>query len=94
MPTTGPVHIDKGSREDISNGFASKYSHENEVVKPSYYSLLLDRYNINVELTASERVGMHRYTFPNDDSEKHVVIDLQSGGDGGGSAYDTRNNFV
>jgi len=89
MPTTGPVHIDKGSREDISNGFASKYSHENEVVKPSYYSLLLDRYNINVELTASERVGMHRYTFPDDESEKHVVIDLQSGGDGGGSAYDT-----
>jgi len=79
MPTTGEVHVDKGKQEDVSNGFASKYSHKNEVAKPGYFSVLLDRYNIKAELTATERVGMHRYSFPKDASEEHVIIDLETG---------------
>lgn len=43
---------------------------------------MLDDYNVKVELTATERVALHRYTFPANEAG-HVVIDLQAGnGDG------------
>jgi len=87
MPTTGKATVNRGKQEDISNGYASKYSHENEITHPNYYSLLLDKYDIKVELTASDRVGMHKYTFPTNASEEHVVIDLEHGN--GDSSYDT-----
>jgi predicted alpha-1,2-mannosidase len=43
-----------------------------------YYKVDLERYDINVELTASERVGFHRYTYPNSDNSR-VIIDLGEG---------------
>src|SRR5258705_9462801 len=78
MPYTGPVKIDKGTEKDHSAGYGSLYKHENEIVRPGYYSVKLDDYNIRVELTASERVGFHRYYFPAD-KEAHVIIDLKEG---------------
>ena len=60
------------------DAYASFYSKETEVVKPGYYSVKLDDYNIKVELTATERVGMHRYTFPESDKAR-VIIDLSEG---------------
>ena len=58
--------------------YASFYSKETEVTKPGYYSVKLDDYAIKVELTASERVGMHRYTFP-ESEEARIIIDLSEG---------------
>ncbi|MDR1975205.1 MAG: GH92 family glycosyl hydrolase [Bacteroidales bacterium] len=55
---------------------SSTFSHNNEIAVPGYYSVLLDKGNIKVELTASERVALHRYTFPDITSAKGVVIDL------------------
>lgn len=78
MPTIGELYVVPGSQQDISKGYASYYEHENETVKPGYYSLLLDKYNIKVELTASERVGFHKYTFPSSDNA-HIIIDLKEG---------------
>ena len=39
---------------------------------------MLDRYNIKVELTATERSGLHKYTFP-ESSESRIIIDLGEG---------------
>lgn len=58
--------------------YASFYRKETEVSKPGYYSVKLDDYNIKVELTASERVGMHRYTFP-ESEEARIIVDLSEG---------------
>jgi predicted alpha-1,2-mannosidase len=76
MPVTGDVRLNQGKQEDISNSYSSYYKHENETVKAGYYSLVLDKYNIKVELTATERVGVHKYTFPVG-AENHIIIDLK-----------------
>jgi predicted alpha-1,2-mannosidase len=64
--------------EDTSNGYRSKFLHKNEFAEPGYYSVLLDDYNVKVELTATKRVGLHKYTFPKTE-EANVILDLVSG---------------
>jgi predicted alpha-1,2-mannosidase len=90
MPYTGGIKTDKGiskvsqGRNDpgveklTGNGFVSHYSHKYEKVKPGYYSVKLLDYNVDVELTATERVAFHRYHFPAD-KEGHIIIDLKEG---------------
>ncbi|HKG05689.1 MAG TPA: GH92 family glycosyl hydrolase, partial [Pedobacter sp.] len=78
IPTTGPVKVVKGTIENLQSGYTSLFSHKDEVVKPGYYSVKLKRYDIGVELTASTRVGMHKYTFPAS-KDAHIVIDLKEG---------------
>ena len=72
MPVTSDVVC---SRE----GLASTFKHENETARAGYYQVLLDRWNINVELTATDRVAMHRYTFPSVSNENAIVVDLENG---------------
>lgn len=50
------------------------FSHKNEEASPGYYAVKLDN-GINVELTATRYVGVHRYTFPNQQTPK-IIIDL------------------
>ncbi len=78
MPTTGPVHLTKGMPRNSQSGYASHFSHSNEIARPGYYRVKLDRYNIDAELTATERVGLHRYIFPKT-SDAHILIDLEQG---------------
>lgn len=70
-----PVIVD-GAKSSKSKYYKSHFSHENEIVSPGYYGVLLDRYNINVELTTTDRVAVHRYTFNNNGGQKAFVIDL------------------
>ena len=53
----------------------SKFSHDNEEASPGYYKVLLESSGIEAELTTTERVGMHRYTFPAD-TESKIILDL------------------
>lgn len=78
MPLTDTKTTKHGSQENISEGYASKYSHEDEVVRPEYYSLWIDRYKVKAELTSSARVGFHRYTYPKETTAS-VLIDLHEG---------------
>jgi predicted alpha-1,2-mannosidase len=78
MPTTGPVKVTKGTQEDLESGYVSKFSHKQETVHPGFYAVKLLRYNIDVRLTATQRVGFHEYTFPKS-SRSNVIIDLQEG---------------
>ncbi len=78
MPTTGKPTTSKGTFSDLSKGYVSKFSHSEEKVQPGYYSVLLQKYGIKAELTATSRVGYHRYTFP-ESSESNFIIDLGEG---------------
>ena len=69
MPTTGQPQF---KNTDYRSGFKKK----NELASPGYYKTILDKYQIGVELTATKRVGVHRYDFPNT-KEANIIIDLQ-----------------
>jgi len=78
MPTTGKLKLNPGTAEKPENGYRSRFSHSNEFAEPAYYKVLLDDYNIQAEHTATNRVGFHRYTYPESD-ESHIILDLISG---------------
>ncbi len=79
MPTTGEVKLDIGTAQDPDSGYRSRFSHENEKAEAGYYSVMLEDYGILAELTASDRVGVHRYTFPEGTETGHIVLDLDYG---------------
>lgn len=80
MPVTGSVNHDRGTREGgYETGMWSYFSRANERTTPGYYATHLDRYGVDVELTATQRVGFHKYTFPADATDARVVIDLENG---------------
>jgi predicted alpha-1,2-mannosidase len=64
LPVTGEV---------AARDFGSTFSHRNESARPGYYQVLLERYNINAELTSTLRCGYHRYTYKDSGSRKLVV---------------------
>jgi predicted alpha-1,2-mannosidase len=79
MPYTGPLQTDKGRQQAPHQGYLSRYAHQRETAQPGYYAVTLDTYGIRAELTSTERVGMHRYTFPKDGKPARVIIDLKEG---------------
>lgn len=53
---------------DAPLGIHSLFSHSEETASAGYYQVRLKDYDINVELTATERCGIQRYTFPEADA--------------------------
>ncbi|MDR1055500.1 MAG: GH92 family glycosyl hydrolase [Prevotellaceae bacterium] len=79
MPVTGDVKLKQRTKGDFyTNTFLSLFRRDTERVQPGYYAVNLERYDIDVELTATKRIGMHKYTFP-DAGDKRVIIDLVQG---------------
>ena len=78
LPYTGKTYTMPFTKKNYEEGYGSLFDRKNESVRPGYYSVLLDRYQIKAELTASERVGMHQYFYPNDGAGS-VLVDLQFG---------------
>lgn len=56
----------------------AKYTHADEVAEAGYYSIDIKRYNVKAELTATDRVGFHKYTY-NDEGDSKVLVDLKYG---------------
>ena len=79
MPVIGPTTPARGTEEDPESGAWSYADRSKEVTEPGYYSVPLIRYNITAEMTATARVGLHRYTFPEAD-DAAILLDLQNGG--------------
>ena len=75
MPTVGQAQFFAREGDKSINGYASKFSHANEKAEPGYYSVKLDDDGILAELTATERVGLQRYTFPEDEFVS-ITLDL------------------
>jgi len=86
MPAVGDRKINAGTQDHPEHGYASHYSKSSEHVIPGYYTVKLDRYDIKVELTASERVAIHRYTYPQS-SKSRIIIDLREGNDNSVETY-------
>jgi len=78
MPTVGDLKLNPGTADHPEKGYRSRFSHENEIAQPAYYKVVLDDYKIKAELTASNRVGFHQYTFP-ESEQSHIIFDLESG---------------
>lgn len=78
MPITGKLQMNPGTASNPETGYRSRFSHENEFAGPNYYQVLLEDHNINAEMTTSQRVGFHRYTFP-ETEQAHVIFDLRHG---------------
>ncbi len=77
MPFTGKIHTNPGTSDNPDGGYRSRYSHESEKCRPGYYEVRLDDYNILARLTATQRVGIHEYTYPADEGQ--FILDLGSG---------------
>src|ERR1035437_6696471 len=67
LPVSGEVNPDD---------FASTFSHATESAHPGYYQVLLERYNINAELTSTLRTGFHRYTYKDASAAKKLVVNM------------------
>lgn len=79
MPVVGDVNHNRGTHDSYDTGMWSYFSRANEKCAPGYYATKLDRYNVDVELTATQRVGLHKYTFAEGTTDARIVIDLENG---------------
>ncbi|UTA54513.1 GH92 family glycosyl hydrolase [Lysobacter soli] len=77
MPIAGEVKLERGDVAKPGSGYTSRFDHKDERAEPGYYAVTLQDYGIRAELTASPRVGVHRYTFPKG-KPAHVLVDLRT----------------
>lgn len=75
-PTSGEPEFFAKAGDLSENGYASTFDHKNEKAEAGYYSVKLDEGSILAEMTATTRVGFHRYTFPAT-SEANLILDLK-----------------
>jgi predicted alpha-1,2-mannosidase len=76
-PISGDVRLEPGDGTKPLSGYRSRFSHDTEQAEPGYYAVTLSDYGVRAELTATPRVGLHRYTFPAG-KPAHVLVDLRS----------------
>lgn len=74
-PTVGALQTKPGTLEDVDAGYRSRFDKADEVATAGYYSVLLKDYGVKAELTATQRVGFHRYTFPKT-AAANVIFDI------------------
>lgn len=78
MPVIGEVPLSRGSKDNLLSGLGSSFDHSSEQVRPGYYAVHLDRFGIDVKLTATQRTGFHKYTFPKTEDAR-IIVDLKHG---------------
>ena len=78
MPTTGKLFLNPGTADNPDAGYRSRFSHQTEKSVPGHYQVTLDDYKVKAELTATPRVGVHKYTFPQNEDGR-IVVDLNHG---------------
>ena len=75
VPGTGTLKSATGTDTDPDSGYRSRYSHDREAASPGYYTVDLLDYGVKAEMTAAERSGIFRFTYPACDSS-FVMIDM------------------
>lgn len=70
MPYTGGAELEPAK-------YASPFKKSKEKAEAGYYSVFLEKDRIKAEMTATERVGVHRYTFPQNRVHSHLLVDLR-----------------
>jgi len=76
MPQIGEPKLVVGTKENPDAGYRARFSHDQESASAGYYKVKLLNNNVTVELTAGERVGMMRLTFPQSE-QASIMTDLQ-----------------
>ena len=76
MPQIGEPKLVVGTKENPDAGYRARYSHEQESASAGYYKVKLLNNDVTVELTAGERAGIMRFTFPQSDHAS-IMTDLQ-----------------
>ncbi len=77
MPVSGEPKLERGDPDTPGSGYTSRFSHASEHAEPGYYAVTLDDHGVRAELTATARVGVHRYAFAQG-KPAHVVLDLRT----------------
>jgi predicted alpha-1,2-mannosidase len=75
MASTGTLKTIPGKLEKPEEGYRSRFDRKDEAAAPGYYSVILKDHRIKAELTATDRVALHRYTFPAG-KESHILFDI------------------
>lgn len=78
MPQTGSLFLNPGTASQPEKGYRSRFSHDTETASPGYYAVTLDDYQVRAEMTATQRVGVHRYTFPKG-TDSRIILDMLHG---------------
>jgi predicted alpha-1,2-mannosidase len=78
MPNSGPIQWNPGTASQTDKGYRSHFSHEKEQAQAGLYRVYLDEPKVQVELTSTERVGIHHYQFQ-EGKDNHVLMDLTHG---------------
>ena len=78
MPQTGVLQLNPGTKDDPDCGYRQRFSHDTEQASPGYYTVTLNDTGIKAELTATQRVGVHKYTYPKG-SDQRIILDLLHG---------------
>lgn len=75
-PTTGDLQTVPGKIDDNQSGYRSAFDKNDEIAEPGYYSVFLKDYGIKAELTATDRVAFHRYTYPADQGRANLIFNI------------------
>ena len=75
MPTVGRQDYHAMGKKSQQMAYASPFSHGREKAEPGYYSVFLNRYGVQAELTSTKRAAIHRYTFPKS-GKAGFILDL------------------
>jgi len=78
MPCVGELKRQPGPPSNPQLGWRAPFSHADQFAEPGYYRVELRDRGVTAELTATERVGLHRYTFPRS-TRSHLMLDLRHG---------------
>lgn len=75
-PSTGLLLTTPGKPDGTGpRGYRSAYSHDEEYATAGYYQVLLQDYDINAEVTATQRVAFLRFTYP-ETQTAHLIFDI------------------
>ena len=78
MPVTDAPRLEPGDPSVPHSGYRSAYSHSEETASPGYYRVRLSDWDVTAQLTATERTGVHKYTYPQG-KEQILIMDLGHG---------------
>ena len=76
IPQIGEPKLVPGTKEQPDSGYRARYSHAQESASAGYYGVKLLNNNVTAELTAAERAGILRFTFP-ESTNAWIMTDLQ-----------------
>lgn len=78
MPQVGQLRLNPGTADNPEAGYRSRFSHATEHSRPGYYEVTLADYDIKAQFTATQRVGVHKYTYPKGDDSR-LILDMLHG---------------